>query len=357
MPYLNVFSNCKLVKGNGMSLICDLQMRRYFHIPNDMAAVLDYLSKHHVEACYTEFGISNKSTINSYIQFMIKNDLGFLDDQIMPELVPLSMEWDAFSPITNVIIELDQALHYESGFIQQLTQLNLNALEIRCYTEITFEKLTSFLALFDASTLTSIKIILKWSVWCTESVLGKLVDQYLRVHQIMLHTAPNDQVFKFFGDTVSIIYSQAVLDSCLQCGNIQPAYFMTNVELFTESQQHNTCLNRKLSIDRNGYIKNCPSLSRNFGHMDDVQLDAVLADPAFKEHWFTKKDDIAVCRDCEFRYVCTDCRAYVEDPADPYAKPLKCGYDPYANVWEDWSTNPLKQQAIAYYGLETKALD
>ena len=34
-----------------------------------------------------------------------------------------------------------------------------------------------------------------------------------------------------------------------------------------------------------------------------------------------------------------------------------CIYDPYANVWEDWSTNPLKQQAIAYYGLETKALD
>ncbi|MNX99984.1 hypothetical protein D3C86_1324620 [compost metagenome] len=82
-----------------------------------------------------------------------------------------------------------------------------------------------------------------------------------------------------------------------------------------------------------------------------------MADPAFKEHWFTKKDDIAVCRDCEFRYVCTDCRAYVEDPADAYAKPLKCGYDPYANVWEDWSTNPLKQQAITYYGLEKKALD
>lgn len=34
-----------------------------------------------------------------------------------------------------------------------------------------------------------------------------------------------------------------------------------------------------------------------------------------------------------------------------YAKPLKCGYNPYTCEWEEWSTNPLKQQAIDYYGM------
>ena len=92
-------------------------------------------------------------------------------------------------------------------------------------------------------------------------------------------------------------------------------------------------------------------MSRNFGHMDNTRLADVLADPAFKKNWLVNKDCIAVCRDCEFRHVCTDCRAYVEQPDDLYSRPLKCGYDPYANVWQDWATSPLKQDAIAYYGL------
>ncbi len=53
----------------------------------------------------------------------------------------------------------------------------------------------------------------------------------------------------------------------------------------------------------------------------------------------------------EFRYICTDYRAYVEDPEDILSKPLKCGYNPYTGEWSEWSTNPLKQKAIDIYGM------
>ena len=46
-----------------------------------------------------------------------------------------------------------------------------------------------------------------------------------------------------------------------------------------------------------------------------------------------KKDQISVCKDCEFRYVCTDCRAYTQNSGDQYSKPLKCNYDPYTATW------------------------
>lgn len=74
--------------------------------------------------------------------------------------------------------------------------------------------------------------------------------------------------------------------------------------------------------------------------------------PGFKKYWNIKKDDMTKCKDCEFRYICTDCRAYLEDPDDIYSAPLKCGYDPYTGKWEKWSKNPLKQKAIEYYGME-----
>lgn len=44
-------------------------------------------------------------------------------------------------------------------------------------------------------------------------------------------------------------------------------------------------------------------------------------------------------------------QTYIDNPDDTYSAPLKCGYDPYTCEWEEWSTNPLKQKAIDFYGM------
>jgi len=118
MGYLNIFANCKLVKGASMSLLCDLQLRKYYQIPNDMAEVLLFLGDHSVKETIENFGAENKATIQSYINFVLKMDMGFLDDNIIRELVPLSLEWDAFSEITNVILEIKPGTAYDVAFIQ-----------------------------------------------------------------------------------------------------------------------------------------------------------------------------------------------------------------------------------------------
>jgi SPASM domain peptide maturase of grasp-with-spasm system len=119
-----------------------------------------------------------------------------------------------------------------------------------------------------------------------------------------------------------------------------------------------SCLNREISIDADGNIKNCPSMKESFGNIRDTTLAEAIEKPGFKKYWDINKDQIAVCKDCEFRYICTDCRAYVEDPHDAsgpdgtnLSKPLKCGYNPYTGEWAEWSTNPLKQKAIDFYGM------
>lgn len=52
------------------------------------------------------------------------------------------------------------------------------------------------------------------------------------------------------------------------------------------------------------------------------------------EYWTIKKDDIDICKDCEFRYICSDCRVQVEHK---YARPNTCIYNPYTNKWEGQS--------------------
>ncbi len=135
------------------------------------------------------------------------------------------------------------------------------------------------------------------------------------------------------------------------CGQISKNYFVNNVDFYTESINHNTCLNRKVGIDKDGNIKNCPSMNESYGNISEVSIEESITHPDFKKYWNIKKDLITICMDCEFRHVCMDCRAYREDPNDILSKPLKCGYDPYTSSWSDWAKSPLKQKTIIHYGL------
>ena len=93
-------------------------------------------------------------------------------------------------------------------------------------------------------------------------------------------------------------------------------------------------------------------MKENYGNIKDTTLREALGKPGFKKYWEIGKDRIIKCKDCEFRHVCTDCRAYLDDPGNIYSAPLKCGYDPSTCEWEEWSTHPLKQKAIEYYNMQ-----
>ncbi|NJL77136.1 MAG: hypothetical protein HC892_21095, partial [Saprospiraceae bacterium] len=89
--------------------------------------------------------------------------------------------------------------------------------------------------------------------------------------------------------------------------------------------------------------------SPKIGHINKVSLREPLLDNPFKRAWKIKKDDVKICKDCEFRYICSDCRVFTEDPEDINSKPLKCGYNPYTLEWTDWKSTPEKQLQIQYY--------
>lgn len=71
-------------------------------------------------------------------------------------------------------------------------------------------------------------------------------------------------------------------------------------------------------------------MSSDFGSIKENSLFSVVKLKDFKQVWNINKDSITICKVGQFRYICTDCRAYLEDQ---YAKPFKCNYDPYLNKW------------------------
>lgn len=73
--------------------------------------------------------------------------------------------------------------------------------------------------------------------------------------------------------------------------------------------------------------KNCPSTKAVFGNISD--LNSIVSRKDFRSIGEIGKASIEVC---EFRDICSDCRAYTVGN-ERLGKPQKCNYDPYENVW------------------------
>ncbi|MDR1348812.1 MAG: SPASM domain-containing protein [Prevotellaceae bacterium] len=118
------------------------------------------------------------------------------------------------------------------------------------------------------------------------------------------------------------------------CGVVDKYYFTQNIFHITEALHHNTYLHKKLFIDKSGNIKNCPFSETVFGNILNDDVEKIITTSSFKKYWNIKKDDIEVCKDCEFRYVCTDCRVFIKESSNIYSQPANCNYNPYIAKWK-----------------------
>ena len=142
-----------------------------------------------------------------------------------------------------------------------------------------------------------------------------------------------NNVYNFFNPTLSASNIVSPVKYLLYI-DIYCAHFSISIDTFFEAKQYNSCLNRKLFIDSNGNIKNCPSSKQIYGNVQDTTLKSIIENPKFKDIWLINKDKIDVCKDCEFRYMCTDCRCFLKQSNNLYSQPYMCTYNPYIALWE-----------------------
>jgi len=349
--FFKLFANCKVVDGYSRSAICDLQNNKVKLIPTLLSEVLDHLKTKNVHEVKGEYNYQENIGIDLYLELLVKENLGFFCDN-PNSFVELETKWDMPFRVTNFIIDLDSNSTYdlENIFIQ-LCELSCHSVQIRYYDVVKLEEIIGVLNISVQSSIRSIEIICPYDDSLNINGIEKIWSINKRIKKIILYNAPlNNHIELPFGLTLIQIAHNFNISK--KCGVIHEKYFACNISHFMESQFYNNCLNRKISVDVNGEIKNCPSMLKTFGNINQINLQEVIAKEEFKELWLINKDKVSVCKHCEFRYICSDCRAYTEIPQDNYSKPLKCGYNPYTAEWEEWSTNPLKQKAIEYYGLE-----
>ena len=60
----------------------------------------------------------------------------------------------------------------------------------------------------------------------------------------------------------------------------------------------------------------------------NTNIFEVVDSERFQKLWHLNKDEINECKDCQYRYICKDCRAFTVD-SKSLNKPIFCGFNPY----------------------------
>jgi len=232
--------------------------------------------------------------------------------------------------------------------VSEVLSTNCPRVEFRILNMSTIDDICSLLSLFEGTVVTQIDLILVYFHTPIDDIKA-IFRRYHRLSKIIFSHSPENSYINKFYSTSEIVYSKRNLFEHFSCGNFIEYDFISNINFFSESQKYNNCLNRKLAIDKDGNIKNCLGTSIIYGNLQSDRVAEIVKKNEFRHCWTINKNSIDVCKSCEFRYVCQDCRAYLEKPEDVYSKPLKCGYNPSTCEWNDWRLDPKKKAAIHAY--------
>lgn len=334
--HLLLFSNCIPVKGASRSVIIDLQRSEMFFIDNYLFDILQDTRARPWKAIRDDFDEDSQPVLDGYLAFLEANELCFRTHE-PDRYPPLNMEWHSPAVITNAIIDARAwSDHPWEDIFTQLIELGCRDIQIRFFDPVEITTIEQILQLLQNSYIKSIELIMPYQATFTKKYLNRLVEQHVRIKTIALHSARKDELVREGSGSgmENIIFLKQEINSHQHCGIVNSTYFNINEpRTFAEFRQFNSCLNRKIGIDENGEIRNCPSMKKSFGNISSHRLSKVI-DDHFKEVWGINKDQITTCMNCEFRYICSDCRAYTANPEDPFSKPEKCGYDPYTMEWK-----------------------
>ncbi|MDR1056352.1 MAG: grasp-with-spasm system SPASM domain peptide maturase [Prevotellaceae bacterium] len=323
------FACCIPVSGYNRSIIYDLNRQSYSYIPNELASILKEQFGKNVLELVESYPRKDREILIEYFEFLEENEyIIYVDDDNKDLFPPLSTEWDYHGSISNAILDIEDENYDIRDILKQLCELGCEYIQLRLKTEA-FDYLARILDwIGNGTTIISIELFIPYHQNIS-STLNSITANH-RVYNVYVYNAPEFQLStienRAWGNVIML--NQNLQDKPVQ----EISYFTVNVKLYTESLHYNNYLNRKLYIDCFGNMKNAPEQLCDFGNVMKDKLEDVVKSEQFQRLWHSKKDDIEICKDCEYRYMCVDSRI-PRNLNDIWIHREPCAYNPYIAKW------------------------
>lgn len=347
--YFVLAGDCKVVRGLKRCLLIDFGRSDLYFFSHEYVNLLESMQRQQLSTVIQNLeDEASKIYFNDFISILETNELGIFTDS--PDLYPeISEELvDDYIFVKDVIIELDIRYFDHSAFEKlciELDILHCKDFQLRLLSDFDLPFVEKVINTIEENTNAHyVELHCSHDSVMDDDFLYQVVEKNKLLSQLFIYNAPDTKKFNveilddtYFPVTLGRVFEVTYpFDDGKCCGQINERTLDFS-SFFTHNllKARNGCLDRKVTIDRYGQIKNCPSLKQTYGDVKEVSIKSVIDSSEFRKYWFITKDNIKICNVCEFRYNCTDCRAFLTVSDDLFSKPLKCGYNPDTCTWDN----------------------
>lgn len=316
---------CIPVKGHHRSIIYDLERKDYYFIPNFLYQIINTTE-------IIDFENSDRKVIEKWKSFLLKEEIIFKINESQEKHYFPEVSQNFLSPnvFTNLIIHQN----FRFRFLKYFHHLFFENVSV-IVDDISCCKLTSILRDLAKLEVNTINIYVKARTNIKLEDLEQIeaMDQILTIYFFNKDSNKTFTVPKNFWN-LNVVQ----LKNTFEYFKESMVEFKLNVsnQHFFEALNYNNYYNGKIYIDESGSIKNGLNCSQAFGNifsMSETEFFDVINSEEFKKIWKIRKDDILVCQDCEFRYMCLDPRELSQNTEGKWYNKKECSYNPYLSKW------------------------
>ena len=335
--YFILSSSCALTKGACRTLIQDFQRNNADFVPNGYYSLCNLLNRHRISEIANEIEAGSLVDYYQFVDFMIEKEYAFISDdlQMFPEISQDSYEDE--NQIYDAIIDIDEndiKVGKLERFLTDLKKLHCADLQVRIYNHLDLDRLNCILKLIGDHIFYYVELHLDSSDYITYEDCCDIILNNPPITNIYLYNAASSRSCDYNENTKgcyplkmgTVYYVPEVLSND-NCGCISDnSRVYRDAEFYKMSLVHNSCLYKKVSLDKDGNVRNCPSMFEKYDLCEG--LEKIIKSMEFRRYWNISKKDVEDCRDCEFRFNCLDCRAHTRGNGI-FNKPITCKYNPF----------------------------
>ena len=251
MIYTNVYECCTIEIGKGRGAIFDLERGSFVSLPLEICSILKKNDNIDFERELKSFNIKNKKILRDILKFLLNNDFVYQTNNSIRKKEREAIYNSSFHIESYIIdfLNIEKALTYFNT-VKDIP--DVESLQVRIFDKVNFYELEKLMAKLKIFSSQSIEIILKNKNIKIKEYQG-LLKQNFHISRLFIL---DSSYFKTEMDNRLIFLKDTAIGK-KSCGKISESLFQINRRTAITSKSCNSCLNRKISIDENGEIKNC----------------------------------------------------------------------------------------------------
>lgn len=316
-----LFEDILIVDGYSRSLIIDFTRKKSLFIPRLWSRII---KKYNKKRNYDEIedAINRKPLLSSLMNFLHKNELIWdMEIELIDKFPCLEFVYEKPQFIDMIVVFISETNLYDVKlFFKKEPYAYIRTVQLICYENKAADLID---LIINIPYPTRIFLHYNKEFFDIDNFYNKIPKKYL-----------DNIVLSELNNCRSTNYRDLVLKN--KTGDA----FVSNFYQVCSAFNNNSFLNRTLFVSPNSYVYPNYDFNSNAKYalveINDgkVKIEHLLNNNDFIELWKLSKNDIEVCKDCEFRFICIDCR--IPEKMNKHWRYRDfCTYNPYICRWQE----------------------